>query len=549
MATLYLHVERPGLSAVARTFDGHAVVVGRSEHADIPVSDESVSRRHARLFLRDQDWFVEDLGSRRGTLLNGLPVSAPTELKPGDVVSVGSTHLRISPGGDTVATHGPALDATGMPESVVSVLRPAAEMMRMGPGDAGAGSRLRLLNEVHRALARPISRGDLLDMILDRAFEVLRPEHGVIFLRGADGELYQAAERRSPRSVGTLLVSRRLAEEVTVKGAAALVIDAQMDERFSGSESVMMSGVRSIVAAPLLDAEGCLGMIVLYSRMQEKRFTEQDLELLVSLAAAAALRVRNLALVEEAATRQVLERELGLARDIQMGMISRRFPERPEIDLAARMRAARLVGGDLYDLFVEGDRLWFIVGDVAGKGMAAALPMAVALTLFRAIAPSGLLLGEVISRVNHELCRDNDRAVFVTAFAGCLDLGSGRLSVANAGHNLPYRIGRDGTVQVLAARNGIAMGVVEDAPFPITEVQLGTRDGLMIYTDGVCDAVNPAGIAFADSRIEQCLAARATGSAADIVSGVFEAVDRFAGAAPQEDDITVVVIRYRGARE
>lgn len=548
MPTLHLHVERPGISAVARTFDGDAVVVGRSEQADIPVADESVSRRHARLFLRNQEWFVEDLGSRRGTLLNGLPVSAPTEVKPGDVVSVGSTHLRISRGGDTVAGHGPALDATGMSESVVSVLRPAAEMMRMGAGDAGAGSRLRLLNEVHRALARPISRGDLLDMILDRAFEVLKPEHGVIFLRGADGELYQAAERRSPKSTGPLLVSRRLAEEVTVKGAAALVIDAQMDERFSGSESVMMSGVRSIVAAPLLDAEGCLGMIALYSRMQEKRFTEQDLELLVSLAAAAALRVRNLALVEEAAQRQVLERELGLARDIQMGMIARRFPERPEIDVAARMRAARLVGGDLYDLVIDGDRLWFIVGDVAGKGMGAALPMAVALTLFRAVAPSGLSLGEVMSRVNHELCRDNDRAVFVTAFAGCLDLVSGRLSVANAGHNLPYRIGGDGTVQVLAARNGIALGVLEEAPFPITEVQLGARDGLMIYTDGVCDAVNPAGVAFADSRIEQCLAARATGSAADIVSGVFEAVDSFAAAAPQEDDITVVVIRYRGAR-
>ena len=543
-----LHITDLGGVQTVRAFDAPSIVVGRSDRADIAVTGHSVSRQHARLFQQDQGWMVEDLGSRNGTLLNDQLLAAPTPLRPRDVVRVGDTTLVVvapdevgSPG----RTSAP-FDSTAMDESVVSVLRPAAELMQIGAFGAGATSRLRLLNEVHRALAKPISRAELLEMILDRAFEVLKPEDAAIFLRGDDGELYKAAERRSPRSTGPLLLSRRLAEEVTVKGDAALVLDARLDERFSDAESIMASGVRSIVAAPLLDSEGCLGMIALYSRIHVRRFAEADMELLVSLAAAGALRVRNLALAEEAARRQVLDREMVLAHDIQMGMLARRVPELAEVDLGAQLRPARTVGGDLYDILRTGDDLWFIVGDVAGKGFAAALLMAVAQTLFRAIAPSGLSLPDVLARMNRELCRDNDRSMFVTAFAGCLDLQSGRLQVANAGHNLPYWVGRDGHVRELAVPNGLALGVLEDSTFPVTEFHLEPGDGLVVYTDGVCDAVDPQGLAFGTPRIERALIDHSSRTAPRLVHDIFEAVDGFADTAPQEDDITILAMRYRG---
>jgi sigma-B regulation protein RsbU (phosphoserine phosphatase) len=543
---LLLHVEAPGGSYLDRSFTSESVVVGRSEQADITVTDHSVSRRHARIFRQGADWSVEDLGSRNGTLLNEQRLAAASVLKPGDVIRVGDTRVVLAtPGMPTGPVRAAAIDPAAAGDSMVSVLRPAAELMKIGGSDAGASSRLRLLNEVHRALARPISRAELLDLILERAFEVLQPEDAAIFLRGADGELYKAAERRSPNSSSPLLVSRRLAEEVTVKGAAALVLDAQIDSRFSGAESILASGVRSIVAAPLLDADGCLGMIALYSRMHVRRFAEQDLELLVSLAAAAALRVRNIALVEEAAKRQVLDRELALAHDIQMGMLSRRVPQRPEVDLGAALRPARNVGGDLYDMIMVGDHLWFIVGDVAGKGIAAALLMAVAQTLFRAIASSGLSLSEVAAQMNRELCRENDRAMFVTAFAGRLDLRTGDLQVVNAGHNLPYWVGRDRTLSALAVAGGPALGVVDGSAFQVTDLRFQPDEGLVIYTDGVCDALDPAGASFGTPRIERALAAAAAEPASRIVHRMFEAVDLFAGAAPQEDDITVVAIRYR----
>lgn len=550
MDTLRLQIECPGTAAVDRRFDSDAVVMGRSEKVDVPLADHSVSRRHARLFFASNAWRVEDLGSRNGTLLNGRKVAGSEAVRAGDLIRIGDSVIRVTAIGSQTGpapAPSPSPSGTGTPDgSVFSILRPATELMASSSDHVGASSRLQLLNEVHRALAGPISRADLLNMILDRAFAVLEPEHAAIFLRGPDGELYEAAERRSPTATGALVLSRRLAEEVTVKGAAALVLDAQMDERFAGAKSILMSGVRSIVAAPLSDAESCLGMIALYSSIHVKRFSQEDLELLVSLASAAALRIRNIALADQAAERKVQDRELALAREFQMGMLRRRPVERLEVELAADLRPARSVGGDLYDFFVQGDRLWFVVGDVAGKGVAAAFMMAVVQTLCRAIAPAEPSPATTAGRVNREIARDNDRALFVTAFAGWLDLTTGRLQMVNAGHNLPYRVGADGSVTVLNAKNALALGVLDEVDFPITEITMAPGDAIVLYTDGVCDAVNPDGEAFGTAGIEGRLADLASASPEGIVHGMFEAVDAFSGTAPQEDDITVVAIRYRG---
>jgi serine phosphatase RsbU (regulator of sigma subunit) len=555
VSKLVLQIDRRGRETVEHASEAGEVLIGRAERADVRVEGDSVSRRHARIFMDAGRWLIEDLGSRNGTLLNGRRLAVPTEARPGDAIGVADAIITIrSTGQASSALHeadstpaSVAADDSADSTSIFSVLRPASELDAAAGDEASAASRLRLLIEVHRALAGPISRDELLTLILDRAFVVLQPEQAVIFLAGPGGQLVNAAERRSAGSTGTLLVSKHLAHEVTEKGAAALVLDAQADARFSDAQSVVLSGVRSIAAAPLSDAEGCLGMIALYSSIHVRKFSEQDLELLVSLASAAAMRIRNIAHVEAAAARQVVDRELALAREIQVGMLRRRPPERPDLDLAARLVPARLVGGDFYDFLLDGDSLWFIVADVSGKGMAAALLMAVGQTLFRAIAPSGEGLAALMARINRELSRDNDGAMFVTAFAGRLDLRTGGLELANGGHNLPYCIRSGGAVELVRAANGVAFGVVDDADFPVTEARLAPGDALFLYTDGVCDALNVRGQAFGSRGIEHFLAAHAAPEPADdLVADLFDVVNRFAGAAPQEDDITVAVVRYRG---
>jgi phosphoserine phosphatase RsbU/P len=333
---------------------------------------------------------------------------------------------------------------------------------------------------------------------------------------------------------------------VVDRATAALVSDIEFDERFAGSDSIVGSGIRSILAAPIGDAAGCVGMVAIYSRASVRRFSEEDLELLVSLASAAALRVRNVALAEEAAERRVQDRELALAHDIQMAMLPRHFAERPELDAAAALIPARAVGGDLYDFFITGDALWFIVADAAGKGVSAALFMAVTRTLFRAIAQTGLEVGTVLARMNTELARDNERQFFVTALVGRLDLVSGDVTLASAGHPAPLLGSAGGRARAIdVLENGIALGILDDALYPEAHVTLAHGDVLLLFTDGVTEAVNGAGALFGETRMLDNFAASASRAGAEIVANLMAAVNAYASGVPQEDDITVLALRYR----
>jgi sigma-B regulation protein RsbU (phosphoserine phosphatase) len=225
-------------------------------------------------------------------------------------------------------------------------------------------------------------------------------------------------------------------------------------------------------------------------------------------------------------------------------MLPRRFPRRREFELMAEVSPARSVGGDLYDFLLDGDRLWFLVGDVSGKGVAAALFMAVAKTLFHASIPGESSPSGVFSRVNRELCRDNDDAMFVTAFAGCLDLRTGEVVTGNAGHPAPYRLGGNGAVTSVSAAPGLPLGVRGDYEYTGGGVILGPGEALYLYTDGVTEAVNEQGEQFSAARLEAYLRGASGVPAADIVRGSLAAVQDFAGGTPPFDDITVMTLRY-----
>ena len=366
----------------------------------------------------------------------------------------------------------------------------------------------------------------------------------MILLRGADGTLSSAASRRLRPGGGPVTVPRRLVDEVAGKGQPALVLDAAYDERFAGSESIISSGIRSIVAAPLVDAEGTVGLITLCSRLAVRRFTQPDLDMLVSIASAAALRVRNVALADELAARRVVEHELALAHDVQMAMLPRAMPERPELALAAQLKPARSVGGDLYDFVLDGDRLWFIVADVAGKSIAAALYMAIVRTLFRAMARGEADVVEVVGRMNQELARDNERLMFVTAAVGCLDVRSGALALVDAGHNPAVIAGPAGGLDIPAVPKCIALGVLEEAAYAEARLTLAPGATLVLYTDGLTDARAASGEMFGADRLQLAIAAAAAETPASLVAAVIGEVERFAAGAPPEDDLTLLALRY-----
>ena len=263
------------------------------------------------------------------------------------------------------------------------------------------------------------------------------------------------------------------------------------------------------------------------------------------LAAEVARRVGEL----EAATRarQKLESELEIARRIQMDMLPQGGSANPELyDLAARLVPARAVGGDLYDYFHHGGKLYFLVGDVSGKGVPAALFMARAKTLFATVAHHESDLGRVLAEVNCGLCADNEAAMFATLFAGTIDLDTGELRCAVGGHEAPILVPASGeAARIVPVAGGPALGLRPEAAFPTIPCELRPGDALVLYTDGVTEAEAEQGGFFTDERLLELLSGTQKVSAAAIADRVLGAVREFAGKAPQSDDITVLALRYR----
>lgn len=256
----------------------------------------------------------------------------------------------------------------------------------------------------------------------------------------------------------------------------------------------------------------------------------------------------------EAATaaRERVEGELSAARDIQVGMLPRAFPPFPgrrDVDVYAMLESAKQVGGDLYDyVLLDRNRLFFVVGDVSGKGVPAALFMAMTMTLFKATALASTAGPEAImARVNAELSRDNAGQMFVTAFCGVLDLSSGTVDFANGGHEAPFVRRADGSVFRLHKTRGMALGVLEDADFEPGRHTLAAGDALILFTDGVSEAANTDDDLFTIGRIETALAAvRRDASARGLAEGLADDVRVFVGEAPQSDDLAILVVRWEG---
>lgn len=247
------------------------------------------------------------------------------------------------------------------------------------------------------------------------------------------------------------------------------------------------------------------------------------------------------------ANKERIESELRIARAIQMGMIPKifpPFPERDDLSLAARLVPAKEVGGDLYDFFIENEKLYFIIGDVSGKGIPASLVMAVTCRLFRLSALHHDKPEEIIASLNDSLADGNELGMFCTAFLGVLDLTTGLLRYCNAGHNAPLTIGADGRVAPLPVVPNLPLGMFEHFPYEGQQLQLDKQMMLYLYTDGVSEAENTAKELFGDLRLEGLLRRNATLDPGDLIAATLAEVEHHANGAEQSDDITVMCIKY-----
>jgi len=526
------------------------VIVGRSSDAEIAVPDRSMSRRHARLFCKGGEWLVEDLGSRNGTLLNGRRISEPTPVGIGTVLRIGSTTVNVTEAaGETPVT------SAGTEFDGHTVFRSAAELLRE-PQAISSGAmkveddvlrrytaRLKVLNEVHQSLDRAIPLEDLLELILDRAFDNLRPEEGTILLKGADGEYYRAASRSIKGENSKMLYSRNLVQQVVEKGQAALVLDTAVDERFNQAMSLLDAGVRSLVAAPLLDPSGALGLIVLGSTLGIRQFTEGDMELLTSLASVAAMRIRNTRLSEQALERERLERDVALARQIQVGLLPDALPEIDGWELYARNIPSRGVSGDFYKIeLIDDGRCTIFVADVSGKGIAASLLTASLEALAAGPIHDGVEPEEICSRVSHLLFERTPPEKYATGFLTTFDPATGIVRFCNAGHNPGIVLRAGGEIELMES-TGMPLGILPTGVYGAKEIILGSGDTVVLYTDGLTEAENPDEEEYGEERLAELCAKHRGESLDDLAATISADQDAYVRGVPYVDDRTVVLVR------
>ena len=404
--------------------------------------------------------------------------------------------------------------------------------------------RLNLVNEVHRALGQSMELEELLELILERVFDHLKPEQGAIYLRRDDGELDRAASRAVPGIELPAFYSRSLVREVTEKGVAALVFDVESDERFAAAHSMLATGIRSLVAAPLLDDKGTLGMIVLSSRAGIRQFSEGDMELLVSLASIAALRLRNVSLLAEAAERQRLEQELALGRRIQLALLTAQLPDVAGYALHAGNIPSRGVSGDYYQVLERSDgrECVLMVADVSGKGIAASLLTASLEALSAVPIEDGLPPEEICERLSRLLYRRTPPEKYATAFLTVLEPATGALRYTNAGHNPGLLIRASGETETLGP-TGTPIGLLPDALYEAGETTLGEGDTLLLYTDGITEPTDPDDEEYGLERLAEVCIRHRQAELGELAAAIANDLEDFVRGEPFPDDRTFVMAR------
>ncbi len=541
-----LRVQTPDGKTSEYTIGKDSFVIGRSSHADLPLADPTLSREHARLFQKANDWFVEDLGSRNGTFLGTDRLREPVPLSPGQTLRLGDSTLILERTADVVRS----ADGDG------TVYRSARELLdlttQVPPEGRAYGEeslrryaeRLKMVFEVQQNLARSESEDELLNQMLERVFEHLKPQQGAVFLKTSSGDYRLAANRSAVAGDGEFVLSRSLIREVAEKGMAAMSLDVRTDARFADAASMMAMGVRSLVAAPLLGPEGSLGMIALCSKASSRTFHEEDMELLVSLASVAALRLRNLVLASEGAERKRLQAEMDLARRIQLALLPDDLPELTGYQIHAGSVPSRVTSGDFYEVVqrAEGRECVFFLADVAGKGLSAALVMGALEALAAGPLESRLAPAESFAQISRRLFVRTPPEKYATAIMCDLDLETGKVTYANAGHNPALLMRADGEAEWLGA-TGTPLGVMAADEFTEEQVVLAEGDLLVLYTDGITEATDPGEEEFGRQRLEAVIRDHRQFLPREISLALENELLVFTAGTPFPDDRTILIVK------
>jgi serine phosphatase RsbU (regulator of sigma subunit) len=520
------------------------IILGRDAACEISLSDHLVSKRHARIVQTGDGLEIEDLQSTNGTKVGEREVTSPLRLASGDVIEIGETQFVFM---DSSTTIKGSLDVA--PE-------PSGQIGQVHPQD-----KLAALLKIAGALGGTIDLDGVLARILEALFRILpQAERGFILLRGeGTDELTLKAVRDRHLESSPPIFSRTIFHHVTIEAKAVLCEDVGSDPRFESSPSVKESRIRTMICVPLWDhRRQAIGVLQVDTQDERDRFDEEDLELLVAVAGPVSVAIENARLQTLAVKQAEIEQEARDARAIQLAMIPDRHPDVLGYQFWHFYEPARSVGGDYFDYRLIPDSgspsgslsgRWAIaIGDVAGKGMPAALMMS------RLSAEVSLLLQSdtdpttVVERLNRSLCAGRMEDRFISFLLVVLDADRHELAAVNAGHMAPLIRRANGQVEELdLGRSGHMLGVNADERYELGRFSIGVEEVVVLYTDGITDAGltregvldGGAQIGFGDERLRQALGAEPSG-VCTTGEAIMDAVRRHVAGRVQFDDMTLI---------
>jgi sigma-B regulation protein RsbU (phosphoserine phosphatase) len=549
----YLYLTAPGMPAQKFLLDRPVVTIGRSSMNDLPIADKMLSRQHARI-LRDGNGglMIEDLGSRNGTYLNGERLVSTRPLKTGDRITVGGVTLKVESESttrvriDEIAGDDHALDNTILKASAELLRQPAETDPRL-PAEQLSKliESLRVVNELTIELLRDVSVDELLKFLMDKVFETLKPDRGVVLLRSAaTGELLPAVVRVADGiSAEDIRLSKTLVASVVEKRNGLLLMDTANSSGVSLSESIRLSGIKSVLAAPLENEGEVVGLIYVDCRMGHRSFEEADLRLLTSLANVAAAKIQNARLMAVAADKRQMDREFALAQEIQQRLLPENPPEVPGYEFYGSNVPSRQVSGDYFDFRPRSDgKIYAAIADVCGKGVGPALLMASLQASFHAWADELVPVPEMTGRLSEAISRRTGPDRFITFFLLLVDPATGEIDYTNAGHNQGLILRKAGGVEELPSQ-GLPLALFPGRPYGSARFALGPEDFVCLYTDGVTEATNAAGEEFGLDRLKKFLETQIGRELSDVDTALASVLEQHAAGEHFADDRTLLMVR------
>jgi serine phosphatase RsbU (regulator of sigma subunit) len=529
--------------------------IGRKAENDLQLLSDSVSRQHAEIVYENDAWYLVDIGSKRGTFVNGQRIER-CALQHLDRIRIGGDEeQQITFLDETVERASAIFDSSPR----LTLTAPAQGRERVTSANEELQKLARFV-EVNQAFKFSMTPDDVLCLIVDAAIEITQAERGFLMLRNEAGDLEFKVARDQNRSWlegADFAMSRSVVEEAFKQNRSVIINDIREAASYFARDSVRNLDLRSVACIPLrrfqmtenMDTTTILkrdviGVLYVDSHLIGGTISETSIRLLESLAFEATKSLESVRLMHEEQEKKQIEQELNMARQVQVALSPTTFKVPDHFEIAAHSIPSRYVGGDFYDFIpLKDNRFAFALGDVSGKGMAAALLAAMAQGALQAQFTSNLPLSEVVSILNKVLVQRSASNCFITLFCATLD-PDGHLTYVNAGHNLPILARANGETETLTTKS-VLLGAFDFVEYKPRQTRLAPGDVVVMYTDGVTEAVNAENQMFGEERLEKLIKESVSLSAGEIKQRILDEVLSFTAGLPQGDDITLIALKMK----